>query len=67
MIFIYRQESARAALAAMLGDKLEALDEVLAELDNGDISAEQAAERLGLKDADGCRCVTVCDLLWEAA
>jgi len=67
MIYINRQESARNALAAMLGDKLEDLDDVLADLDNGDISADQAAARLGLEDGAECRCVTVCDLLWEAA
>jgi hypothetical protein len=66
MIYINREESARNALAKMLGERVEELDEVLADLDNGEISAEQAAARLGLDDSKDCRCETVCDLLWEA-
>lgn len=62
-------EFARAELLRLMGGALTAdqlLDDVLTDLDNGEISAKRAAHLLGLHKT-GCGLVSVYDLLWEAA
>lgn len=66
MIYLGIRSSARKYLIDC-GAKVDILDDVLADLDNGEISADEAAYLLGLESSRGCGCYRIEDALWEAS